>query len=87
MPTPVKEGFVFVGWFDNPDGVGTPLTVLPVGYVGTLYAIWTTDSPNAVVAAPMPLNLNAPLYDLLGRQVNASYRGIVIQNGQTYLVR
>ncbi|MBQ8386976.1 MAG: N-acetylmuramoyl-L-alanine amidase [Paludibacteraceae bacterium] len=87
LPTPVKEGFVFVGWFDNPDGVGTPLTVLPVGYVGTLYAIWTTDSPNAVVTTPMPLNLNAPLYDLLGRQVNASYRGIVIQNGQTYLVR
>ena len=87
LPTPVKEGFVFVGWFDNPDGVGTPLTVLPVGYVGTLYAIWTTDSPNAVVTTPMPLNLNAPLYDLLGRQVNASYRGIVIQNGQAYLVR
>ena len=87
LPIPVKEGFVFVGWFDNPDGVGTPLTVLPVGYVGTLYAIWTTDSPNAVVTTPMPLNLNAPLYDLLGRQVNASYRGIVIQNGQTYLVR
>ena len=87
LPIPVKEGFVFVGWFDNPDGVGTPLTVLPVGYVGTLYAIWTTDSPNAVVTTPMPLNLNAPLYDLLGRQVNASYRGIVIQNGQAYLVR
>lgn len=87
LPIPVKEGFVFVGWFDNPDGVGTPLTVLPVGYVGTLYAIWTTDSPNAVVTTPMPLNLNAPLYDLLGRQVNASYRGIVVQNGQTYLVR
>ena len=87
LPIPVKEGFVFVGWFDNPDGVGTPLTVLPVGYVGTLYAIWTTDSPNAVVTTPVPLNLNAPLYDLLGRQVNASYRGIVIQNGQTYLVR
>lgn len=86
LPIPVKEGFVFVGWFDNPDGVGTPLTVLPVGYVGTLYAIWTTGSPNAVVTTPMPLNLNAPLYDLLGRQVNASYRGIVIQNGQTYLV-
>lgn len=87
LPIPVKEGFVFVGWFDNPDGVGTPLTVLPVGYVGTLYAIWTTDSPSAVVTTPMPLNLNAPLYDLLGRQVNASYRGIVIQNGQAYLVR
>lgn len=87
LPIPVKEGFVFVGWFDNPDGVGTPLTVLPVGYVGTLYAIWTTDTPNAVVTTPMPLNLNAPLYDLLGRQVNASYRGIVIQNGQAYLVR
>lgn len=34
-----------------------------------------------------PLDLNAPMYDILGRQVGASYRGIVIQNGQKYLLR
>ena len=87
LPIPVKEGYLFVGWFDNPDGVGNPLTELSVGYVGTLYAIWAESIPNAVTTTPMPLNLDAPLYDLLGRQVNASYRGIVIQNGQVYLLR
>ena len=33
------------------------------------------------------LDINAPMYDVLGRQVNKSYRGIVIQNGQVYLLR
>lgn len=36
---------------------------------------------------PATLNLNAPMYDVLGRQVDKTYRGIVIQNGQAYLVR
>ncbi|MBO4689756.1 MAG: C10 family peptidase [Paludibacteraceae bacterium] len=34
-----------------------------------------------------PLDTNAPMYDILGRQVNSSYKGIVIQNGQKYLLR
>ena len=34
-----------------------------------------------------PLDLNAPMYDILGRQVGASYKGIVIQNGQKYLLK
>ena len=33
------------------------------------------------------LDLNAPMYDILGRRVNASYKGIVIQNGQKYLLK
>ena len=33
------------------------------------------------------LDLNAPMYDVLGRQVDKTYRGIVIQNGQVYLLR
>ena len=33
------------------------------------------------------LDMNAPMYDILGRQVGASYKGIVIQNGQKYLLR
>ena len=33
------------------------------------------------------LDLNAPMYDVLGRQVNRTYRGIVIQNGQAYLLK
>ena len=36
---------------------------------------------------PAVLDRNAPMYDILGRQVDKTYRGIVIQNGQAYLVR
>ena len=88
IPTPVKDGDTFVGWYDNNNGTGTALTVLPVGYDGTVYAIWksmtaTTDIENVRPA----LNVNAPMYDVLGRQVDATYRGIIIQNGNKYLLR
>ncbi len=33
------------------------------------------------------LDVNAPMYDVLGRQVDKTYRGIVIQNGQTFLLK
>jgi hypothetical protein len=33
------------------------------------------------------IDLNAPMYDVLGRQVGKNYRGIVIQNGQVFLTR
>jgi uncharacterized repeat protein (TIGR02543 family) len=40
IPTPTRAGYVFLGWYDNPNGTGTPLTVLPVGWKGTVYAKW-----------------------------------------------
>ena len=33
------------------------------------------------------LDMNAPMYDVLGRLVGKTYRGVVIQNGQAYLLR
>ena len=45
LPTPVKEGYVFVGWYDNPEGTGTALTSIPAGWKGTLYAIWREADP------------------------------------------
>lgn len=33
------------------------------------------------------LQSDAPMYDVLGRQVDATYRGIIIQNGNKYLLR
>ena len=33
------------------------------------------------------LNTEAPMYDIIGRQVDVNYRGIVIQNGHKYLLR
>jgi hypothetical protein len=32
------------------------------------------------------LDINAPMFDVLGRQVDKTYRGIVIQNGQAFLI-
>ena len=87
IPTPARTGYIFVGWYDNPEGSGTPLTVLPKGYVGTIYAIWKKDAPNAVENINLPFDCQAPMYDVLGRPVDCTYRGIVIQNGQTFLLR
>ena len=87
IPTPVKDGDVFIGWYDNAKGTGEALTVLPVGYDGTVYAIWES-TPTSVEDIVRPtLDVNAPMYDIMGRQVDATYRGIVIQNGNKYLVR
>ena len=89
IPTPVKDNDEFVGWYDTNDNKGNKLTVLPVGYDGTVYAIWksmltSTDVEQVVRPA---LDLDAPMYDVMGRQVDATYRGIIIQNGNKYLLR
>ena len=34
-----------------------------------------------------PLDLRKPMFNILGLQVDATYRGLVIQNGQKYLLR
>ena len=49
IPTPEKEGFDFVGWYDNPNGEGKKLTTLPVGYNSTVYAIWQMPTLTKVV--------------------------------------
>lgn len=89
IPTPVKDGDEFVGWYDTNDNTGTKLTVLPVGYDGTVYAIWKSMlTPTSVENVVRPvLDINAPMYDIMGRQVDETYRGIIIQNGHKYLLR
>ena len=42
--------------------------------------------PDAIENVFMPLDLEAPMYDLLGRPVGKGYHGIVIQNGNKYMV-
>ena len=44
-----------------------------------------TEIENVEPKINATLDLNAPMYDILGRQVNAQYKGIVIQNGQKYI--
>ena len=45
----------------------------------------TTSVEN--IATEATLDLNAPMYDVLGRIVDRTYRGIVIQNGQAFLLQ
>ena len=39
------------------------------------------------VTTPARLDMSAPMYDILGRQVDNTYKGIVIQNGKKYLLQ
>ena len=50
------------------------------------YVLLVDNTPanisNALVA---PAAKNAPVYNLAGQQVNASYKGVVIKNGKKYV--
>ena len=79
LPTPTKESYTFVGWYDNADGTGEAYKVIPAGWAGTLYAIWkangpTTDLDNIAVE---------------GKAVKAIINGqlIIIKNGVQYNVQ
>ena len=48
LPTPVKEGYTFVGWYDNAEGTGEAYTVISAGWAGTLYAIWKQSPATAL---------------------------------------
>ena len=51
-----------------------------------MYAIWQSTA-TAVDNIRPALDTNAPMYDMLGRQVDATYRGIVVQGKHKYLLR
>ena len=46
-------------------------------------------TPSSVenVVKEATLDINAPMYDVLGRMVDKTFKGIVIQNGQAFLLR
>ena len=71
LPIPVKDGYVFVGWFDNPEGIGTAITSIPAGWYGTLYAIWKTNGTTDV--------------DHLPTQTNNVQK--IMQDGQIFILR
>lgn len=48
IPTPEKEGYNFLGWYDTNNTTGNQLFDLPVGYNGTVYAIWEKASVTTV---------------------------------------
>ena len=74
LPTPVKEGYTFVGWYDNAEGTGEAMTVLPAGWAGTIYAIWeqdpTTGVENTIVAEqPVKIVRNGQVFILKGNKM------------------
>jgi hypothetical protein len=71
LPIPVKDGYVIVGWFDNPEGTGTAITSIPAGWYGTLYAIWKTNGTTDV--------------DHLPTQTNNVQK--IMQDGQIFILR
>ena len=71
LPIPVKDGYVFMGWFDNPEGTGTAITSIPAGWYGTLYAIWKINSGTDV--------------NHLSTKTNSVQK--IMQNGQILILR
>ena len=49
-----------------------------------LYTKAVPTSISGTVVTPTE-NTNAPVYNLAGQQVNASYKGVVIKNGKKYV--
>ena len=75
LPTPVKEGYTFVGWYDNAEGTGEAYTVIPAGWAGTLYAIWKQGPTTALENIAVE-----------GKAVKAIITGqlVIIKNGVQY---
>ena len=75
LPTPVKTGYTFVGWYDNAEGTGEAYTVIPAGWSGTLYAIWKQNPTTALENIAVE-----------GKVVKAIVNGqlIIIKNGVQY---
>ena len=79
LPTPTKEGYTFVGWYDNAAGEGEAYKVIPAGWAGTLYAIWKTNGPTT----------DLDNIAIEGKAVKAIINGqlIIIKNGVQYNVQ
>ena len=75
LPIPTKTNATFLGWYDNPNYTGDPITTIPAGYKGTLYAKWSDTQPQTSTSeiAINPADIlsdtaNAiAIYDIMGR--------------------
>ena len=50
-----------------------------------IYINYTPSTPTEVINASTVLDVNAPIYNLLGVQVDSNYKGVVLQNGQKFI--
>lgn len=68
--------------------VGTAyITVTTDLWVEAYCKVTVTDKETGIENINAELNLNAPIYNVLGEQVDTEYKGIVIQNGQKFLLQ
>ena len=75
LPIPVKEGYVFIGWFDNPEGTGTAITSIPAGWYGTLYAIWKAKTATNLEDLYSPSNV---------QKILRNGQILIIRDGKVY---
>ena len=54
-------------------------------YTGTMPATDIEKVENKTLS--LPLNTNEPMFNIMGQQVDQTYKGIVIQNGNKYLLQ
>ena len=57
------------------------------GYTDMLTVVVNDGTSVEDIKDATGLDLNAPMYDVVGRQVDATYRGVIIQNGNKYLLK
>ena len=65
IPTPMKPGNEFGGWYKSKTFRGTPLTMLTPGWKGTLYAKWKPTTALHSIAIDQEMRI----YDIMGRFV------------------
>ena len=90
LPTPIHpNGYTFLGWYDNPNFTGYPITSISAGWIGTLYAKWS--NPTSLENIPW-INQAMKVYDLMGRFVGTAIEDlhtgtyIVVSGGKAYKV-
>ncbi len=74
LPTPTKEGATFLGWYDNPQFSGSPLTTIPADWKGTLYARWE-DTPTGI-GTTETMNGGMRIYDMTGHYVGTDLQEV-----------
>ena len=62
------------------------ITIVPAKKALTV-VVGGEDTAVENITTQVTLDLDAPMYDILGRLVDKTYKGIVIQNGQSFLLQ
>ena len=81
LPTPIKEGHTFGGWYWEADFSGTPVAQLEVGASGTLYAKW-----NEIPETPTKLDI-LQIGQTQAVKIMQDGRIVILQNNKYYDLR